>query len=457
MMRTSEPPHWIASQAAVEPLPRAQEFLRVGRLAFEPRFVVQVRSRRAPGRTDLAYDLSGLDGLADANGDRRQVTVAGRQSVAVIDVDHAAVAAAPARGSHRAVGGGVHRIPGLAMDIEAGMHGRPAQEWVDADAEARLQIELAVDRLAHGNGAERARESGDLRARDLNAMKLALEVHGILGHLRGNERTAHRAGTVAGRGLGDVEAEFDQHAAHAPRLRIVIVCDRVDHCRLALFEAIERSLQACDDAADAARAFGENAGARIDRGAIERDDEGALVVGWLERDRPRLAGPAATRRRPDRTGRVAQTVEGARSRLQRRLPAQNLGELLLVLLLVEQLAARKAVDLGAQFGDAILVGESHLRLARDQPGEDVLAEGEIGGSAYAPHRHDHQRADHDPEGDRSDAQLASGMDEPPARPLRRHDALRPTRMIAMVVLCRRPPRHSRFPAGSLRQPTLRAR
>src|SRR5262249_35858161 len=157
------------------------------------------------------------------------------------------------------------------------------------------------------------------------------------------------------------------------------VRDRVDHCRLALFEAIERSLQAGGDATDAARAFGENAAARIDRGAIERGDEGALVMGWVERDRPRRAGPAAPRRPADRAGRVAQTVEGARSRLQRRLPAQNLVELLLVLLLVEQLAARKAVDLGAQFGDAILVAELHLRLARDQPGEHVFAEGEIGG------------------------------------------------------------------------------
>src|SRR5262249_50939427 len=169
------------------------------------------------------------------------------------------------------------------MEIEPGMQGRRAQEWIHAHAEARLQIELAVDRLAHGNGAERAREAGGLRARGLGAMKLALEAHGLLWHLRGNERTGDRAGTGAGWGLGDVEAEFDQHAAHAPRLRIVIVRDRVDHCRLALFEAIERSLQAGDDAADAARAFGENAGAKIDRGAIERDDEGALVMGWFER------------------------------------------------------------------------------------------------------------------------------------------------------------------------------
>src|SRR5262249_18802732 len=195
------------------------------------------------------------------------------------------------------------------------------------------------------------------------------------------------------------------------------------------FEAIERSLQAGDDAADAARAFGENAGAKIDRGAIERDDEGALVMGWFERDRPRLAGPAAARRRPDRTGRVAQTVESARSRLQRRLPAQNLVELLLVLLLVEQLAAREAVDPGAQLGDAIPVAELLPRLARDRPGDPSFAEGEIGGGGDGPHRHDHQRADHDPEGDRPDAQLAAGMDQAQARPPRRHGVLRPTRMI----------------------------
>src|SRR5262249_58449315 len=104
-------------------LPCAQEFLRVDRFAFEPRFVVQVRSRRAPGRTDLADDLSGLDGLADANVDRRQVTVAARQSVAVIDVDRAAIAAAPAGGGHPAVGGGARRRGGLPMALGAGMAG----------------------------------------------------------------------------------------------------------------------------------------------------------------------------------------------------------------------------------------------------------------------------------------------------------------------------------------------
>src|SRR5262249_61586968 len=97
------------------------------------------------------------------------------------------------------------------------------------------------------------------------------------------------------------------------------------------------------------------------------------------------------------------TVEGARSRLQRRLPAQNLVELLLVLLLVEQLAARKAVDLGAQFGDAILVAELHLRLARDQSGEHVLAESEISGGAGGSRPPDPHPRRHEPEAQRPQA------------------------------------------------------
>src|SRR5262249_60348622 len=92
----------------------------------------------------------------------------------------------------------------------------------------------------------------------------------------------------------------------------------------ALLGAFERGLRAGDDAADAASAFGENAGARIARGAIERNDEGSLVVGWFERDRSRLAGPSAACRRPDCAGHVAQAVKPAGTRPRRRLPAPDL-------------------------------------------------------------------------------------------------------------------------------------
>lgn len=68
---------------------------------------------------------------------------------------------------------------------------------------------------------------------------------------------------------------------------------------------------------------------------------------------------------------------------------------------------------------------------RDEPGEHVLAEGEIGGGADGPQRHDDQRADNDPEGDRPEAHLTAGMDETQARPPR---IMRPAGIIAMMVL-----------------------
>jgi hypothetical protein len=130
------------------------------------------------------------------------------------------------------------------------------------------------------------------------------------------------------------------------------------------------------------------------------------------------------------------------------------------LLLVQQLAPGDAVDLRAQLRDAILVAGLHVRLPGDQAGEHVLAEGEVGGGRDAPDRHDHQRADHDPEHDRSDAQAPSGMHErivgrpPPA-------GVVPTAGMAalmiVVIVRRRRSRHSRFPDGPLRDLTLRGR
>ena len=66
------------------------------------------------------------------------------------------------------------------------------------------------------------------------------------------------------------------------------------------------------------------------------------------------------------------------------LPPHDLVELLVELFLVEQLPAGGAIDLGAQFGDAVLIGVLHLGLTRDQPGQDVVAEREIGGGRGRP-------------------------------------------------------------------------
>ena len=255
-------------------------------------------------------------------------------------------------------------------------------------------------------------------------------------------------------------AELREHATDAARLGIVGLRQRIDRRVLALLDPIERRLQAGDRSADTADALGEHAGARIGRRSpIERHEEGSLVIeqGRLERDRPRLAG---TRRQFDRAGGLADTVHGARTRFQGGLTAQNLLELLLVLLLVDQLAACDAVDPGAQFGDTVLVAELQLGLPGEEPREHVLAESKIGGGRDAPCRHDHQRADHHPKGHGAEPQLPPRMGKRVARRPPSHGRVGgPARTgmagtMTVLVLCSRPSRHSRFPSGPLHHRTL---
>ena len=48
--------------------------------------------------------------------------------------------------------------------------------------------------------------------------------------------------------------------------------------------------------------------------------------------------------------------------------------ILIELLLIKQLATHDAIDLGAQFSDAIFVGKLHFGLPTDQPGQDIVTE-----------------------------------------------------------------------------------
>src|SRR5690349_4622751 len=81
---------------AAEPETGAQEFLRIDRFAVHARFVMQVRAGRAAGRADLADDLADTHRLSDSHVDLRQMAITGREPVAVVDLDHIAVAAVAA-------------------------------------------------------------------------------------------------------------------------------------------------------------------------------------------------------------------------------------------------------------------------------------------------------------------------------------------------------------------------
>src|ERR1700722_20506783 len=104
---------------------------------------MQMRAGGAPGRADPADPLPDANALADANVDLRQMTVAGGKAVAVIDLDHLAVAAAPAGRRHRSRRRGVGRLAVAAAELDTRVHRRHMQERIDAHAERRREIDLA--------------------------------------------------------------------------------------------------------------------------------------------------------------------------------------------------------------------------------------------------------------------------------------------------------------------------
>src|SRR5262249_18699108 len=155
-----------------------------------PRFIMQVRSGRAAGRSDLADHLSDPDGVADLHVDLREMAVAGGEPVAMVDLDHAAVTAAPARGDDLAVRGGADGIARLGAEVEPGMHRGSAEEGIRAHAEARGEFDFADDGLAVGHERKRAGQAVHLRTRGVDAVELPIEWTGIPGQFDRNERPA---------------------------------------------------------------------------------------------------------------------------------------------------------------------------------------------------------------------------------------------------------------------------
>src|SRR5262249_34000642 len=133
-----------------------------------------------------------------------------------------------------------------------------------------------------------------------------------------------------------LEAELDQHVARPPRLGADGLLDIGERGRLPDLDAIERLLQSRQRAAQsAARDLAREAGrktARLEfRAAIERGAVAGLGVCRLL----------------DRTsrGRIGNRAQCHRALFQCRLPARDLIELALELLLIEQLPAGDAIDL----------------------------------------------------------------------------------------------------------------
>src|SRR5262249_32233653 len=92
------------------------------------------------------------------------MAVARHEPIAVVDLDHFAVAAAPAGDGHGARGGGADWIAGVAAIIGPGMHRRLADNWSGANAEWRALVDVAGDRLAQWHFRQRAAQRGGVGA-----------------------------------------------------------------------------------------------------------------------------------------------------------------------------------------------------------------------------------------------------------------------------------------------------
>src|SRR5262249_46839542 len=162
---------------------------------------------RATGRAHASDYLAGAHALAFLDVDRGKVAVAGREPVAMVDLDHLAVAAAPPRLDDGAGGRGADRLAGLAAEVEAGVHRRNMQERIDAHAEARRGVDVAGHGLAHRHARERAGEAVDLAAGGADAQQLTFEGD-VLGRDPGRHERAADGARRAERELARVEPQF---------------------------------------------------------------------------------------------------------------------------------------------------------------------------------------------------------------------------------------------------------
>src|SRR5215470_9160288 len=121
--------------AAEQSLTSVEKFLRVDGFAFDANFIMHMWSGRAPGRAKLADDAACAHGVAGHNVDLGEMTVAGHQPIAVVDLDHLAIAAARARERDGARGGRMNGIAGIAAEIDPGMHCCFVDKRIHANAE----------------------------------------------------------------------------------------------------------------------------------------------------------------------------------------------------------------------------------------------------------------------------------------------------------------------------------
>src|SRR3984957_20553914 len=179
------------------------------------------------------------------------MAVAGRQTIAVIDLHHAAIAAGPSGRGYFSVRRGAHGVAHGGAEIEARMHGWAAEEWVGSDSEAGGEFDFADHGLSIRHQRQGPVETLHLGAGDVDSVELALEQAGVCGKLDGNVGATHAHARGRGFQLCHVETEIAEYAAHPAHPRFHPVFDRAERRELAALDLIERGLQAYDHVIDA--------------------------------------------------------------------------------------------------------------------------------------------------------------------------------------------------------------
>ncbi len=100
----------------------------------DPHLIVQVRPGGATRRADAAEHCAGLDRLTLTHCDPGEMAVARGDSIAVIDLDHVAVTPRSFGSNHTAGGRGADGRAIIVAKVDAGVHRRAAEKWIDPNA-----------------------------------------------------------------------------------------------------------------------------------------------------------------------------------------------------------------------------------------------------------------------------------------------------------------------------------
>src|SRR3546814_6726335 len=105
---------------------------------------MEVRSRRQPGRADIADHLAGVDMRAGAHRDSAHMAIARGDRARMFHPHEIAVPAVAAGKGDRAVGGGMDRRAVARADIDPVVHPRIRSEEHTSEIQSLMRISYAV-------------------------------------------------------------------------------------------------------------------------------------------------------------------------------------------------------------------------------------------------------------------------------------------------------------------------